>query len=154
VNRLFESHPDIASKFSIKNQSLKTAYMNVLLCLAETLHQSPMEISEDDLSDAKTTLAYMKSVGFKLDWLEKKLDELFEKKKEEADKIRMQNIEEELKDLRQKCSSLEALLKKEKTGVLAAKAPFLFFNNVNDDDLKWILRAVMYTLIMMLFISI
>ncbi|KAG7634866.1 MATH/TRAF domain [Arabidopsis suecica] len=154
VNRLFESHPDIASKFSIKNQSLKTAYMNVLLCLAETLHQSPMEISEDDLSDAKTTLAYMKSVGFKLDWLEKKLDELFEKKKEEADKIRMQNIEEELKDLRQKCSSLEALLKKEKTGVLAAKAPFLFFNNVNDDDLKWILRAVMYTVIMMLFISI
>ncbi|CAH8269026.1 unnamed protein product [Arabidopsis lyrata] len=52
VNRLFERHPDIASKFSIKNQSLKTAYMNVLLCLNETLHQSPKEISEDDLSDA------------------------------------------------------------------------------------------------------
>lgn len=152
VNRLFERHPDIASKFSIKNQSLKTAYMNVLLCLNETLHQSPKEISEDDLSDAKTTLAYIKNVGFKLDWLENKLDELFQKKKEEADKIRMQKIEEEFKDLKQKCSNLEALLKKEKTGVLAARAPFSFFNNV--DDLKWILQVVMCIVIIMLSMSI
>ncbi|XP_019085811.1 PREDICTED: MATH domain and coiled-coil domain-containing protein At3g58260 [Camelina sativa] len=147
VNCLFERHPDIASKFSIKNKSLKTAYMNVLLSLSETLHQSPKEISKDDLSDAKTTLAYMKNVGFKVDWLENKLDELFKKEKE-AGVIRMQKIEEEFKDLKQKCSSLEALLKKEKADVLAARTPSSFF--VTDDDLIMWLPLLMLCIMIIL----
>ncbi|XP_019102083.1 PREDICTED: MATH domain and coiled-coil domain-containing protein At3g58260-like [Camelina sativa] len=146
VNCLFERHPDIASKFSIKNKSLKTAYMNVLLSLTETLNQSPKEISKDDLSDAKTTLAYMKNVGFKVDWLENKLDELFKNEKK-AGVIRMQKIEEEFKDLKQKFSSLEALLKKEKADVLAVRAPF----SLKDYDLiKWLPLLMMCFIIIML----
>uniref|UniRef100_A0A0D2ZQP3 Uncharacterized protein n=1 Tax=Brassica oleracea var. oleracea TaxID=109376 RepID=A0A0D2ZQP3_BRAOL len=41
--------------------------------------------------------------------------------KEEAGETRMQEIENELKDLKLKCSDLEAELKKEKLEVLAAK---------------------------------
>ncbi|XP_010504783.1 PREDICTED: MATH domain and coiled-coil domain-containing protein At3g58260-like [Camelina sativa] len=149
VNCLFERHPDIASKFSIKNQTLKTAYMNVLLSLTETLNQSPKEISKDDLSDAKTTLAYMKNVGFKVDWLENKLDELFKKEKE-AGVIRMLKIEEEFKDLKQKCSSLEVLLKKEKADVLAARAPFSLFDK-DDDLIKW-LSLLMICIMVIAFI--
>lgn len=149
VNRLFERHPDIASKFCIKNQSLKTAYMNVLLSLTETLHQSPMEISKDDLSDAKTTLAYMKNVGFKVDWLENKLDELFMKQKKTGE-IRLQKIEEEFNKLKYKCSILEALLKKEKAGhVLAARAHLSLFHN--DDNLQWIFQLIMCFVVMFLF---
>ncbi|EOA25332.1 hypothetical protein CARUB_v10018650mg [Capsella rubella] len=151
VNRLFERHPDIASKLSVKNQSLKTAYMNVLLNLTETLHQSPKEISNDDLSDAKTTLTCMKNVGFKLDWLEDKLDEILKREKE-AGEIRMEKIEQEYKDLKRKCSSLEALLNKEKADVLAARAPLSLFHN--SDDLKWVLRLMACTFIMFMITSI
>lgn len=146
MNRLFERHPDIASKLSIKNQYLKTAYMNVLLSLTETLHQSPTEISKDDLSDAETTLAYMTNVGFKLDWLENKLDELFEKKEKDGE-IRMQKIEQEFKGLKQKCSELEVLLKNEKAEVLAARDPL-------DDVLKWNFLLTTCIAILIFFIII
>ncbi|CAH2047501.1 unnamed protein product, partial [Thlaspi arvense] len=131
VNRLFEKHPEIASKFRIKSPLLKTAYMNILLSLTETLRLPPQRISEDDLSDAETNLAYMTKLGFKLDWLENKFGEVKEKKgKEKAGEIRMQCIEEKLKVLKQKCSDLEALLEKEKAEVLAARAPV----SLSDDD--------------------
>ncbi|KAH0885030.1 hypothetical protein HID58_061126 [Brassica napus] len=75
--------------------------MSLLLSLIETLHQSPHERHKADLA---------------------KLDEMSEKEeKEEAGETRMQEIENELKDLKLKCSDLEAELKKEKLEVLAAK---------------------------------
>ncbi|KAG2325542.1 hypothetical protein Bca52824_008270 [Brassica carinata] len=105
--------------------------MNVLLSLTETLHLSPQKISDSDLSDTETTLAHMKSIGFKLDWLEKKLGEIKEKKaKEKAGKIKIQNTEEKLKEMKQKCSDLEAQLETEKAKVLAESAPLL----LSDDD--------------------
>lgn len=143
VNCLFERHPDIASKLSIKNQSLKTAYMNVLLSLIETLHQSPTEISMDDLSDAETTLEYMTNVGFKVDWLENKFDE----KEKEAGEIRMQKFEQEFNDLKQKCSGLEALLKKEKAEVSPARDPL-------EDVLKWNFLLITCIAILILCITI
>ncbi|CAN7135103.1 unnamed protein product [Brassica rapa subsp. narinosa] len=131
VNRLFKRQPDIASKFPINNPLLKTSYMNVLLSLTRALHLSPQKISNGDLSDTETTLAHMKSIGFKLDWLEKKLGEIKEKKaKEKAGKIKIQNTEEKLKDLKQKCLDLEAQLETEKAEVLAASAPLL----LSDDE--------------------
>lgn len=103
MKRIFQKHPDFALEFRPKNPILKTAYMNVLLSLTETLRQSPKEISKDDLAGAYGLLGSMKDVGFKLDWLEKKLNEVSEKKeKEEAYVTRMQEIEEELKGLKAK----------------------------------------------------
>ncbi|CAH2063700.1 unnamed protein product [Thlaspi arvense] len=112
VNRLFERYSDIASKFRPKNPHLKTAYMNVLLSLTMMIRQSPENLSKDDLVDAYAALG---SLG----WLEKKLDELSEKKgKEEAC---------------EKCSDLETLLDKEKAELLAARAPLLYDDFFLDD---------------------
>ncbi|XP_010424500.1 PREDICTED: MATH domain and coiled-coil domain-containing protein At1g31390-like [Camelina sativa] len=102
VGSLFKSHPDIASRFRPKNPHLRTSYMNVLLGLTEVLCQSLEKLSTADLSDAYSALQYVTQAGFKLDWLEKKL--------KEAGQNRLQEIEEELKDLKEKCAEMEALV--------------------------------------------
>ncbi|ESQ45153.1 hypothetical protein EUTSA_v10010958mg [Eutrema salsugineum] len=100
---MFERHPEIASEFRSKNPNLRTGYMSLLLGLIETLCQSPHELHKADLAVAYDALRSLTYAGFKLDWLEKKLDEMSEKKeKEEAGEIRMQEIDEELKHLKQK----------------------------------------------------
>lgn len=127
MSRIFERHPDFASEFRPKNQHLRSAYMNVLLGLIETLCQSTQELCKDDLADADAALVYLTNAGFNLDWLEEKLYEVSEKKEnEEAGETRMQEIEKELKDLKQKCSNLEAQLEKEKANVSMARAPLSF----------------------------
>ncbi|XP_020880588.1 MATH domain and coiled-coil domain-containing protein At3g58360 isoform X2 [Arabidopsis lyrata subsp. lyrata] len=130
VRNMFEKHPEIASEFRLKNPNLKSGYMSLLLSLIETLRQSPQELNKVDLAEAYVALRSMTDAGFKVDWLEKKLFEMSEKKKkEEAGETRMQEINEELKSLNQKCLDLEAQLEKEKAEVFAAKAP-LSFNDV------------------------
>lgn len=127
MSRIFERHPDIASKFRPKNEHLRTAYINVLLSLIKTLCQSTHELSKDDLTDAYASLVYLTNAGLNLDWLKKKLEERSEKKeKHEASERRMKEIEEELKDLKQKCSNLEAELEKEKADVSVARSPLSF----------------------------
>ncbi|KAJ0255492.1 MATH domain and coiled-coil domain-containing protein [Hirschfeldia incana] len=124
MSRIFERHPDFASKFRPKNEHLRTAYINVLLSLIKTLCQSTEELSNDDLTDAYASLAYLTDAGLTLDWLKEKLEEMSERKeKQEAGERRMKEIEEELKDLKQKCSNLEAELEKEKADVSVARAP-------------------------------
>ncbi|XP_019094353.1 PREDICTED: MATH domain and coiled-coil domain-containing protein At1g31390-like [Camelina sativa] len=102
VKSLFENHPDIASKFRLKCTHLRTAYLNSILNLTESLCQSPEELSNADLANAYSTLTCVTKAGFKLDWLEKKLKEVAE--------ARLQEIEEELVDMKQKCVDKEALL--------------------------------------------
>jgi len=112
VKRIFEKHPDVAKEFRPTNRIVKTAYMNVLLSLIETLRQSPREISKNDLDGACGLLRSMKEAGFKLDWLEKKLNEVLEKKeKEESYETRMREIEEEMKDLKAKALDVGAPLR-------------------------------------------
>ncbi|EFH38683.1 predicted protein, partial [Arabidopsis lyrata subsp. lyrata] len=112
VKRIFEKHPDIALEFFPKNPVVKTAYMNVLLSLIETLGQPPREISKDDLAGAYGLLRSMKEAGFKLDWLENKLNEVLKKKEsEEAYETRMREIEEEMKDLKEKVLDVAAPLR-------------------------------------------
>ncbi|EFH59948.1 hypothetical protein ARALYDRAFT_319311 [Arabidopsis lyrata subsp. lyrata] len=131
VKSLFERHLNIASKFRPKNSYLKTAYMNVLLSLTQTICQSPQELSNDDLSDAGAALAYLREAGFELDWLEKKLDEVKEKKKkEEACLARIQEIDEQLQPFKKTYLDLEAQIDKEKEELLAARAPL----SLNDDN--------------------
>ncbi|KAL1225754.1 MATH domain and coiled-coil domain-containing protein [Cardamine amara subsp. amara] len=127
VRRIFEKHPDIALEFSSKNPHLRTGYMNVLLSITNKLCQSPQVLSNDDLSDAGIALAYMTDAGFKMDWLEKKLEQVKEKKKRlEASLARLQEMENSIKPLKQKYLDQEAQIKKENAELLAAKAPFSF----------------------------
>ncbi|XP_010516473.1 PREDICTED: MATH domain and coiled-coil domain-containing protein At3g58270-like [Camelina sativa] len=127
VRCIFERHPNIASEFRPKNQHLRSAYMNVLLSLIETLCQPTQELSKGDLAYAEAALIYLLGAGLNLNWLEEKLEQVSVKKdKEEAGETRMQEIEEELKKLKQKCSDLEAQLEKEKADVSVSKAPLSF----------------------------
>ncbi|KFK35049.1 hypothetical protein AALP_AA5G227800 [Arabis alpina] len=145
VKRIFEKHPNMALNCRAKNQYLRTLCMNALLNLIQTMCQSLQELSIDDLSQADDTLTYLKNSGFKVDWLERKLEEVKEKKMEkEIGETRMQELEEELKgfrekysdtealleDLKQKCSNTEALLKIEEAKLFAAKAPPLTLSDV------------------------
>jgi len=93
VNNLFKNHPDIASNFRLENTHLRTTYLNSLLCLTELLCQSPHKLSNVDLANAHCTLTCVTKAGFKLDWLEKKL--------KEVGKTRMQQLEQNLKDLKE-----------------------------------------------------
>lgn len=81
MRRIFEKHQDFASKFHLKNRHLKSTYMNVLLGEIETLCQLPEELSDDDLNETSVAVSYVAKGGFKVDWLEKKLEEVKEKKK-------------------------------------------------------------------------
>lgn len=153
VKLIFERHPDMALEFLAKNQHLRTSCINVLLSLIETLCQSLQDISSDDLIQTEKALTYLEDSGFKVDWLERKVEEVNEKKMEELiGKSQIQELEEELKDckydcylkedllekqkkelknLKQYCSDIEALLEEEKTKVLAAaRAPPLTLDDV------------------------
>ncbi|WZZ05317.1 hypothetical protein YC2023_091238 [Brassica napus] len=136
VSRMFERHSELASEFRPKNPNLRTAYISFLLSVIETMCQSPQELSQDDLTDAYAAMGFMSDAGFKLDWLEKKLDEVSEKKKnEKSSEAGLQEMEEDLRDLKRKCSDIEALVEKEKVKMSAAKAP-LSFDDVDDLHMK------------------
>ncbi|XP_010427735.1 PREDICTED: MATH domain and coiled-coil domain-containing protein At3g58270-like [Camelina sativa] len=126
VRCIFERHPKIA-EFCPKNRHLRSACMNVLLSLIETLCQPTQELSKGDLADADDALGYLFVAGLNLNWLKEKLEQVSEKKeKEEAGETRVQEIEEDLKKLKQKCSDMEAQLEKEKADVSVARAPLSF----------------------------
>ncbi|CAA7060674.1 unnamed protein product [Microthlaspi erraticum] len=100
--------------------------MNGLLSLIKLLYKRPQGHSEDDLTDAEDALTYMKSVGFKVDWLEKKFDKVKEIEKKCA---RVCEMEQQLHDLEKKCEDLKTQLIKEKAEILEATAPDLSFND-------------------------
>lgn len=72
--------------------------------------QSLQELSNEDLFDADIALKYVKDVGFKVDWLEKNLEQVKEKKEKELSGLAMlQETEEKLLKQKQKCAEMEAL---------------------------------------------
>ncbi|XP_023640455.1 MATH domain and coiled-coil domain-containing protein At2g42465-like [Capsella rubella] len=69
-----------------QNQVVKTEYMTVLLKLIETLNKPSQNHSETELNNAHIELSELMEQGFKLDWLQSKLDELsLQRKKADAD---------------------------------------------------------------------
>ncbi|KAJ4885046.1 TRAF-like superfamily protein [Raphanus sativus] len=128
VSYIFKRHPDIALDFRPKNRQIRRAYMCELLSLIEMLCQSPEKLSQDDLSNADDTLADLIDVGFKLDWLMIKLDEVSEKKKkkEKGSEARLRTMEEELLKLKLMFLDLETQMQMEKAEALAAIAPLSF----------------------------
>ncbi|CAA7060692.1 unnamed protein product [Microthlaspi erraticum] len=83
VRFIFERQPDVVEAFRSKNQHLRTTYMNFLLGFNEALYQPIQEISNEDLVEADKAISYFKDVGFKVDWLEKKLEQVKENKEKE-----------------------------------------------------------------------
>ncbi|KAF8087446.1 hypothetical protein N665_0585s0024 [Sinapis alba] len=103
VGKIFTEHPDIALDFKPTKQEVKTAYMNVLLRVIKTLDKTPKSISETRLSKASSELSELMSVGFKVDWLKSKLEEVsLERKKPDVDGSRVQQLEELVKHLARK----------------------------------------------------
>ncbi|CAA7029599.1 unnamed protein product [Microthlaspi erraticum] len=102
VSRLFVEHPGIAVNIRPKSKPVKTTYMNLLLNLIELLNKPPHSFTETDLSNAQSELIDLTEVGFKLDWLKTKLDEVFleRKKTNAADGSRVQELEEHIKNLK------------------------------------------------------
>ncbi|VVB02904.1 unnamed protein product [Arabis nemorensis] len=102
LSKLFDEHPDIAKDFKLKNQVVKTEYMNVLLNLIETVEKPSKNQSHTELGKARSELSELMEVGFKLDWLKSKLEKgsleslrskleeisLGKKKAEDADRSR------------------------------------------------------------------
>ncbi|ANM63461.1 MATH domain/coiled-coil protein [Arabidopsis thaliana] len=130
VRSIFERHPDIAVEFRAKNQHLRTSCMIFLLSLIETLCQSLEELSNEDLVEADIALTYVKDAGFKVDWLEKKLDQVKDKKeREQSGLARLHELEEYLLKLKQKCSNLDLLVEKENVELSATRTP-MSFNDV------------------------
>ncbi|KAF3524386.1 hypothetical protein F2Q69_00049422 [Brassica cretica] len=114
VKLIFERHRYIAVRFRAMNQHTRKACMNILLRLIETLCQSLDELSSNDILGADTALAYLKSVHFNVAWLEKKLDLVKgNKDKEQSSLLRLQEMEDNLLELKQKCSDLDALVENE-----------------------------------------
>ncbi|KAG2324797.1 hypothetical protein Bca52824_007525 [Brassica carinata] len=98
-----------------------------LTILIEVLCQSPDKLSEDDLRNADDTLADLIVVGFKLNWLKSKLNEVTEKKKmEQGTGARLKTMEEQLQKLKLMFLNLETQLQMEKAEALAARAPLSF----------------------------
>lgn len=101
--------------------------MGFLLSLIETLCQSLEELSNEDLVEADVALTYLKDAGFKVDWLEKKLDIVKDKKeKEQSSLARLQEMEDSLLKLKQQCSDMDALVEKEEEELSDTRTPMSF----------------------------
>ncbi|VVB03113.1 unnamed protein product [Arabis nemorensis] len=130
VSWLFAKHPDIAVDFRPKVIGVKTAYMNLLIGLMQTLRKSPQSFTEAELNNAQSELNELTEVGFKLDWLKIKLEEVsLERKNALADGSRVQELEERIKNLELTLSDLKVELKIEKAKS-AAPAKLLSFCDI------------------------
>ncbi|XP_010474608.1 PREDICTED: MATH domain and coiled-coil domain-containing protein At2g42470-like [Camelina sativa] len=101
VSWIFVEHPNVAVHFKPKNQLLKTAYMNILLGLIETLKKPLHSITDTELNNAQSDFIELTEAGFNLDWLKIKLDEVcIERKTANADGSRVQELIKLIKNLK------------------------------------------------------
>ncbi|XP_010504782.1 PREDICTED: MATH domain and coiled-coil domain-containing protein At3g58240-like [Camelina sativa] len=114
ARRIFELHPKTAKKYRTKNEYMRRFHTKVLLDLTKRFFKVPYEDSSYDVSDFEGALTYLKSVGFKLDWLEKKLDEVKENKKKCA---RLTKLEQQRQDMMDKYTDVRNQLEKERAEI-------------------------------------
>ncbi|CAH8321311.1 unnamed protein product [Eruca vesicaria subsp. sativa] len=123
VRRIFERHPETALNLRPKNQLVKNAYMNTLLDLIDIACSAPQELTEEELVDAENTLLDLVGVGFELDWLKKKLEELCVKKnKMETRGEHMRELDRMIVEQRQVLLALEVELKNEENEAVSDSA--------------------------------
>ncbi|WZZ22358.1 hypothetical protein YC2023_123745 [Brassica napus] len=75
VANILYQDPHYVVDFKPENQWVQTKYM-YLLGLVETLSKPPQSLSATELSNAQRDLTALKESGFKLDWLNSKLEEV------------------------------------------------------------------------------
>ncbi|CAF2265510.1 hypothetical protein BRARA_D00245 [Brassica rapa] len=123
VRRIFERHPETASNLRPMNQLVKNAYLNNLLDLIDIACLAPQELTEEELVDAENTLLDLVGVGFELDWLKKKLEELcVKKKKMETRGARMRELDRMIVEQRRVLLALEVELKNEENEAVSHSA--------------------------------
>ncbi|XP_019092650.1 PREDICTED: MATH domain and coiled-coil domain-containing protein At2g42465-like [Camelina sativa] len=124
-------HPDIAIDFKLNCKGLKTAYMNTIISLIETLCRPPKSFSETELCSIDSDLRELTEAGFKLDWLKTKLEEVsLLRKKEIADDLRVQKLEERVKSVQLTLSDIIVELETEKAKSAAAASKLLSFSDI------------------------
>ena len=112
---VFVQYPDFAIDVIPKNQGVRTSYMNLLLGLVEALRKSPHSFSVTELSNTESELAELKEAGFKLDWLDSRLEEIsLERKKLVSDGPWVKKLEEQIKSVELTLSDLKVELDKER----------------------------------------
>ncbi|XP_010457379.1 PREDICTED: MATH domain and coiled-coil domain-containing protein At2g42460-like [Camelina sativa] len=78
-------HPGFDVDFAPKYPELRAVYFTLLVSLIETLmSKSPQSLSLAELTNAQSQLTELTKAGFKLDFLESKLEELFLDRKKVA----------------------------------------------------------------------
>ncbi|AEE79757.1 hypothetical protein AtNW77_Chr3g0214691 [Arabidopsis thaliana] len=123
VRRIFEKHPETATNIRPKNQMVKNAYMNNLLDLIDIICLAPQELTEEEIRNAENTLLELVEVGFKLDWLKNRLEELcVKKKKMEARGARMRELDGMIVEQRRVLWALETELKNEENEAVSDSA--------------------------------
>ncbi|CAA7060672.1 unnamed protein product [Microthlaspi erraticum] len=127
VRKIFERQPETATNIRPKNQLVKNAYMNNLLDLIDIICLAPQELTEEELRDAEKTLLELAEVGFELDWLKRKLEELcVKKKKMETRGARVRELDRMIVAQRQVLLALEAELKNEENEAVSHIARLCF----------------------------
>ncbi|KAH0889900.1 hypothetical protein HID58_052329 [Brassica napus] len=96
VSNMFVKHPDVAVDIRSDIREVKTAYMNILLGLVQTLDKPPQSLSETELSNADSELSELTDAGFKLDWLKSKLEEVSLKRKEPSSHLKVELDKEKI----------------------------------------------------------
>ncbi|KAL0843222.1 hypothetical protein Bca101_016467 [Brassica carinata] len=115
VGDIFGHHPDFALDVIPKNQAVRTAYMNLVLSLVERLRKTPQSLSMTELRNAQSELTELTEAGFKLDWLNSKIQELsLERKKVLSEGPWVKQLEEHVKIMELNLANLRVELDKEK----------------------------------------
>ncbi|CAN6884992.1 unnamed protein product [Brassica oleracea] len=108
VRDIFVQQPDCEVDFILKNQDMKTEYMNLLLGLVGMLRKSPQSLSVTELNNAQSELTVLKEAGFNLDWLNSRLQEVsLERNKTMSDGSRVQQLEGRMKNVELTLSDLK-----------------------------------------------
>lgn len=110
---IFQTYPETAVNVKVQNQKLKNTYMKLLCANIKTLYHTPLRhITEPELSKAFKDLSDLTQVGFKLDWLESKVDKISLEKKSYEERI--VELKLEVNQLKMTVSNLKVERKKEK----------------------------------------
>ncbi|CAN8279875.1 unnamed protein product [Cochlearia groenlandica] len=127
VRKIFERHPETASNLRPKNQLVKNAYMSNLIDLIDIACLSTKEITEEELKEAENSLMDLVEVGFELDWLKKKLEEVYLKmKKMETRGERMTELDGKILEQRRVLFELETELKNEENEAVVESVRLCF----------------------------
>ncbi|KAJ4865771.1 TRAF-like family protein [Raphanus sativus] len=110
---IFETYPETALYIQPQDPQLKTAYMNILLRIYETLYNSPLEkLTENELSNVSKGLLDLTQAGFKLEWLREKLEKVsVERKKLSGYEAQALELGKQLKNLELMMCNLKAEIK-------------------------------------------